>query len=69
MTEEQARENWCPFAHVMLTTSAFGGGVAANRYGNDMIPLKTRCIASRCMGWRWFVKDKDGYCGLVGVSR
>lgn len=67
MTEDEAREKWCPMARVdpprmNLKTIRISGA---------------RCIASACMMWRRDVGDdqsypKDakplryGYCGLAG---
>ena len=52
MTEEQAREKWCPFAR---TATAAGGGSFNRLYDKkDAAPNPTvcRCIASSCMAWR-----------------
>jgi len=78
MTEDQARERWCPFARVAdsIETSA----PAANRLSrfrgvtNDPLVPDAFCIASDCMAWRvsGVVRDEDGegpwlgYCGLAG---
>lgn len=65
LTEEEAKQRWCPFAHV-----GFGGrfgGAAFNRFqitgqtaagqvvdeGELKIPAGAKCIASACMAWRW----------------
>ena len=39
MTEDEAREKWCPYSYT-----------SANR---DKDEYFTRCIASDCMMWRW----------------
>jgi hypothetical protein len=82
VTEEQAREKWCPFvrfdnegcnrhhvqAHRMLET-----GEQVARYSNDN-PVYARCVASECMAWTWkseldkSVPLRTGYCGLAGKS-
>ena len=54
-TEKAARKMWCPM-----------------RRPNPELPDATqRCIASKCMAWRWFWDDessiKTGYCGLAGA--
>ena len=60
MTEDQAREKWCPFVRI---TSVYTDGEierispAYNRLvdseGCEVDPVyASRCIASRCMAWR-----------------
>ena len=46
MTEDEAKDKWCPFARVSETG---GRSVAINR---DAEPWPT-CVASKCMAWRW----------------
>ena len=53
MTEDEAKQKWCPFAR---QASQFREGapdamVVANRSEKDF-PLGN-CIASECMAWRW----------------
>lgn len=80
LTEEQAREKWCPEARTAFQYREGGGGdhrdamVVANRAENDA-PI-SNCIASSCMWWRWSDepqqvlarddKHRRGYCGLAG---
>ena len=73
MTEDQAREKWCPFAR--------------NDWGNRCEPPSPNilCIASDCMAWRQTSAEYEGgvgfgptpesrgavmvyrgYCGLAG---
>lgn len=79
MTEEEAREAWCPFARVWATDAEGGGGDAAiNRYGDTAKTLhpNAMCLGSDCMAWRWIDRDRDdpyergparrGRCGLAG---
>lgn len=74
VSEEQAREKWCPFASVPNLLK----GVAGNRQdaglgGEPGIPSAARCVASSCMAWRK-TETRDvygkpmhfGYCGLAG---
>lgn len=50
MTEEEAKTKWCPFGHMY---SPQGGAFNRNTYGEGT----TKCLASKCMMWRW---DKSG---------
>jgi hypothetical protein len=59
MTEDEAKQKWCPMARGLEN----GGNYGAS------------CIASACMMWQWiprFSADKEvemtkrGYCGLAG---
>lgn len=70
MTEDQAREKWCPMTR-------FNGG-----YTNHLKANNAMCVASDCMAWRvgtvsvtensamhsgkQTVQRKTGYCGLAG---
>ena len=75
LTEEQARQTWCP--HARATKRFTDGAIAINR---DEGRPATRCIASICSQWRMALRpvygdagevigceatDK-GYCGLAG---
>ncbi len=78
MTEEQAREKWCPHARVSASNEPALGNHAANRWENPQgLPDGAGCIASDCMAWRWQdslsirdgeqpSKSNNGYCGLAG---
>lgn len=65
LTEEQASEKWCPA--VRSSAGAYAKAVSATN--KDAV-----CMGSRCMWWRWDVKDygpgiempKMGYCGMAG---
>jgi len=74
MTEDQAKEKWCPYVR------HFSGSVddevvvdpAANRWGRHLNPGPCRCIASECMAWRYHSSsrsesERHGYCGLAGI--
>jgi hypothetical protein len=63
MTEDEAKQRWCPFARY----EAFKAGV--NRSRDVPIPKPTLCLASDCMAWRWEDRaDGDGYCGLIKTA-
>ena len=63
VTEEEAKERWCPFARApgrMLGRRENGdsmdvvGFCPQNRGYATGVPLDNcRCIASQCMAWRW----------------
>jgi hypothetical protein len=55
MTEEEAKDKWCPF--ILFRLGEIGG--YTNR-GDIYRPSTCKCIASGCMAWK-----KEGYCGLV----
>ena len=60
MTEDQARDKWCPF----VRTDSIP--VHRLRWAGEM-----RCVGSECMAWRteWRglggEETEDGYCGLA----
>lgn len=62
VTEEQARERWCPFARQIhqakMPDSIFMPHNRSN-YGWET------CCASKCMLWRWKPElgTEVGYCG------
>ena len=75
LTEEQAKEKWCPWAR----QESSGGSFNRYRPQDGNIPPHCCCIASECMAWR--VKElrniaanstdeaygqARGYCGLAG---
>lgn len=79
MTEEEAKQRWCPFARVGYEQTTF------NRFNNPanaiasspVWPAICNCIGSKCMAWRWEYDDyratgggleqtDSGYCGLAG---
>ena len=83
LTEAEARKKWCPFvrARDFWDGSACSGNADAfdektsDNADYNRNPLDSRCIASRCMAWRWITRDKAsmegtfqkvGYCGLAG---
>jgi hypothetical protein len=73
VTEEQARDLWCPFVR-----STRGASVATNRDSDGSIVKRVTCVGSACMMWRQEVPSPErneaaktqgirGYCGLAGV--
>lgn len=79
LTEEQAREKWCPQARTARVLAEKGDvptvAVSANRSTNGTATELSVCLASRCMAWREAGLQHDptkgenvitGYCGLAG---
>jgi hypothetical protein len=56
LTEEQAKEKWCPFARFNIVSRNMPSPGPMNRAGDDrgedMNPRQARCIGSQCMAWR-----------------
>lgn len=82
MTPEEAKEKWCPFARVIVAeqkndANIVGVPVSYNRIAiarSDRTTLdsSTKCMADKCMAWRWgydqngTLNETHGYCGLAG---
>lgn len=49
LTEEEAKEKWCPFARVREANQGSAAAVNIRSLGT---PSLVRCIASECMAWR-----------------
>ena len=67
MTEEEAKQKWCPFAR----------DAESNAAGYTTTNTTAKCIGSACMAWRWEEETYDekptgrlsrihGFCGLAG---
>lgn len=50
-TETEAKSNWCPFARTF--DSWDGSKCSINRNDDGSLVTSCRCIASKCMAWRW----------------
>ena len=81
MTEDEAKERWCPFYRVSAAGVEADVELYDTRKHNPSPSGQLgdgRCIASDCMAWRWKslpegtslkLADLDideGYCGLAG---
>ncbi len=79
VTEEQAREKWCPMAMIAVTELSgeriHGSTNRVLLITDDDSPFregKPPCLASNCMMWRWEISLSEarpterGYCGLAG---
>ena len=57
LTEEQAREKWCPHVRYLAVFKGAEEKIACggpyNRGAKDSGLNMSRCIASDCMMWRW----------------
>ena len=56
MTEDEAREKWCPHAVASHTDPrrGFRGEAPTNLDGRErQVEKEFPCIASACMAWRW----------------
>jgi hypothetical protein len=75
-TEDEAKNLWCPHARVL---EPYAEKTSMNRDTKD--ESLCRCIASKCMAWRWGEKEVPadfafagstdaipgrGFCGLAG---
>lgn len=62
LTEDEARQKWCPFARVVPSDASGkvwdGAPAGWNRKGLLANPQPARCLASECTAWRW--RDKAG---------
>ena len=73
MTEEEAKEKWCPHMFPYMDGQKSSGH---NCYADDYETRHTdatKCMASDCMMWRRTKLDAvrvlgevSGYCGLAG---
>lgn len=77
MTEDEAKQKWCPFARVIHFHDNDHNGVspaAGNRGCHGEPKTEARCIGSDCMAWRSYRvfgpagcdPQREGYCGLAG---
>lgn len=72
MTEDEAREKWCPDARYAGQDDDGG----ANRWKQNLTadephalnPIPCRCIASQCMAWRWQNLTRHYPWGSVNVG-
>lgn len=75
MTEDEAKDKWCPFVRIAVQMG--NGGATANRGAGDGtggpydLREDNRCLGSGCMAWQWAWREfarpsKDqGFCGLA----
>ncbi len=62
LTEEVAKEKWCPEARIGRWNGQDKWGFSSNH--------KAKCQGSECMMWRWADNSgstqQKGYCGKAG---
>ena len=68
MTEDEARQRWCPFVRVTVTPNdaSWQGNMLTNRGDIPASSANTLCIASDCMAWRW---NKNTVSGSLRTPR
>lgn len=59
LTEQDARQKWCPMVRNAAPSDSEAAGTAGNRYGGEATHPTHSCIASDCMMWR-----KTGQIGI-----
>jgi len=59
-TEEKAKKRWCPEARIALVGGVIG--VTVNKHPE----IRTRCIGSECMMFRYDGNTSQFYCGKAG---
>lgn len=75
MTEDEAKQKWCPFARGrehQTPNDDNGNTGGANRFDMGDPDSGCLCIGSQCMAWRWLDFNHHGkgvnrgYCGAAG---
>lgn len=75
VTQDEAREMWCPMSRVMVTVGDGVPAMSANRFdlrdhGASDLRGNATCIGDACMGWREVDLAKGtGYCGYAGYPK
>ena len=73
MTEEAAKQRWCPLVRFKSAETGSGPAFNRQRVSSDMDDVN--CIGSRCMAWIWENRRPSnatsgeqfkGYCGAFG---
>jgi len=72
LTEQEAKERWCPFGKVALDvydgSGECVGSTTVNRVSggtrNGQPVNGSKCLASTCMAWRWFDTVTDDGTGV-----
>lgn len=60
LTQEEARQKWCPQARVVHENGDGTLFTAGNSFGDGCRSVATRCIASECMAWKWLMSTQHG---------
>ncbi len=71
MTEDEAKQRWCPHVRYPSGTNSAVNRIGVANFGvANFIEEETKCIGSDCMAWRWQDGDPGGgHCGLAGPIR
>lgn len=64
MTEEEARQKWCPFVQVSHAKGNGHTDTVSNR-----ATLSRICVASACMAWRWAEPEERAYSWATDADR
>lgn len=66
VTRKQAQAMWCPFGRLDM-----GHNRALDASPGDLHEAACRCMADRCMAWRWqsVPADGDERKGLCGIPQ
>jgi len=68
MTEDEAKEKWCPMVRVANSGGSYNRNSMANLHCVETKDV--RCIGAECMMWRVHIAmdtyAPSGYCGLAG---
>lgn len=55
MSEKEAKSKWCPMARSFWSGELAQGAATSYNRATD----NTKCVASKCMMWRWRLYTKD----------
>lgn len=67
MTENDAKEKWCPLARVAMVHCDAGNEFIGAINRAAVMEAEVNCIGSDCMAWRKAMGNpRYGYCGAFG---
>lgn len=65
LTEDEARQKWCPFGRMMTSELSVASINVVGKFDPTPVSVDRNCRASACMAWRP-TSDGRGRCGLAG---